>query len=262
MSVLMECALGMMPDYRMHWLVIAALCAAFIVVCIFVGIIIYLVNQREKLQFLFQRENEYREEERQYYLKLLQKEDDTRAFRHDSINHLLTLDAKLEKNDVASAREYIHELNADLENIQHKVYDVGNETINTIVNYYLNDERIHLKVDGYLGQRVPMREADLCIVISNVVKNALEAVWSLDGEKEIQIVVRQGRDTFLFRIGNPYQGKLLLEDGKIKTMTTKKDQKNHGIGLKNVERIMKKNDGEFWYEEENHYIWANILLRK
>ena len=100
---------------------------------------------------------------------------------------------------------------------------------------------------------------DLCIVLGNLIDNAIEANERIDKEcREINLEMRQNGDYLYVKISNPLNGKLSIENGKIKT--TKKDTIFHGFGLESIEEIAKKYSGSVTYKQKNDFFIAIVLL--
>lgn len=100
---------------------------------------------------------------------------------------------------------------------------------------------------------------DLCIVLGNLIDNAIEANERIDKERrEINLEMRQNGDYLYVKISNPLNGKLSIENGKIKT--TKKDTIFHGFGLESIEEIAKKYSGSVTYKQKNDFFIAIVLF--
>lgn len=74
---------------------------------------------------------------KKYFEQLLLKEQDTKQFRHDIISELSQIQSFLEKDEYEKGKEYISEMLMGISQISKASYDVGNEIINTVLNYYL-----------------------------------------------------------------------------------------------------------------------------
>ena len=86
----------------------------------------------------------------------------------------------------------------------------------------------------------------MCILVSNLVKNAVEAVEQVpDKEKYIFFEIKSGNIFLQINMRNTcteHTG--ITKAGKI--YTTKGDKKNHGLGIKNIENAeYKKEDNCF-----------------
>ena len=55
-----------------------------------------------------------------------------------------------------------------------------------------------------------------------------------------------------------------LEDSLDQALTctiSKKDKNNHGFGMKNIENVVKKYDGDYTYGKENNDFWAEVRVK-
>jgi len=72
------------------------------------------------------------------------------------------------------------------------------------------------------------------------------------------IIIKYKNNVLFIYINNSFDGSIIYEGDKIKT--TKKDKENHGIGLNNVEKILKKYDGimKVYHTEKRFHV--DILM--
>ena len=145
----------------------------------------------------------------------------------------------------------------------HTDYDVGNEIINTILNYYLSPIKSACKitVKGYIPDELSITRRDLCIIVSNLIKNAVEAVETVESShRYITVVIKSGKIFLDIKINNSCnKADGIFVDGKI--TTSKKDKNNHGFGMKNIENVVKKYDGDYTYGKENNDFWAEVRVK-
>ena len=111
-----------------------------------------------------------------------------------------------------------------------------------------------------MKEEQPMLQKDMCILISNLAKNAVEAVSTLpEEEREIKVLVSQGKSYLRICIENTYSGNLKLDtNGNVVTM--KKDTKNHGYGMKNITEIVEKYHGKKEINMEQNRFVVDIIL--
>ena len=199
-------------------------------------------------KYRLQKENieKYNEQQREYFTKLLEKEQCTRQFRHDIIGHLVVMEELCEQENYEEVNEYLKGLLKDIQHISNAQYHVGNDIVDTIINYYFQPikDTCSIKVDGFMGEEQSILQKDICILVSNLAKNAVEGVSYLpEEERKIWFLVSQGKDNLRILMENTYTGNLQVDkNGNIKTI--KKDKRNHGYGVKNVMRIIDKYDGK------------------
>lgn len=223
-------------------------------------IVIFGLIHYFNVQSRYQIENEilgtFNEQQRDYFERLLEKENATRQFRHDIIAELTQLRGFCARHEYEELNNYVDAMLNSISDISKSDYDVGNEIVNTILNYYLCPigEKCRIRVNGYISDDIGISKRDLCIVLSNVVKNAVEAVeGQIEDDPYISFEISKGKMYLYIRMCNSIkEHQVLLIDGK--PQTTKKDKVNHGYGIKSIEKIVDEYDGEVVYEIfENTY---------
>jgi Signal transduction histidine kinase regulating citrate/malate metabolism len=203
---------------------------------------------------------EYNEQQKEYFGQMLKKEQDTRKFRHDIVNHLLVVKNLFQKNEYGNAESYIAELLEDISSISAKQYDVGNEIINVIINYYFVplSKEANVKVSGYIGETEHISQKDMCALVSNLVKNAAEAVKNIEDAK-ITFVVRRGERFACILLENSCREEAVFDkNGMLKT--SKADSRDHGWGMKIVQEIVSKYHGEIRIFTEENRFKAEVYL--
>lgn len=99
----------------------------------------------------------------------------------------------------------------------------------------------------------------MCILLGNLLDNAIEAVRGLDREKrEIRVRMMTPNNMFLLEIQNSYEG--VRKKVQERYLTTKSDHNLHGLGLDSVKRIVEKNGGFLEISDENQIFQVNVTL--
>ena len=99
-----------------------------------------------------------------------------------------------------------------------------------------------------------------CTIISNLLNNAIEACEKIQDDKRIIEFETAGYNSQIFiSVCNSYDMESIINQ-KQKFITTKEDKLNHGIGLENVRRTVKKYDGDMRIFQENEEKISVILL--
>jgi len=123
-------------------------------------------------------------------------------------------------------------------------YDVRNEIINTVLNYYLIPLKSNtsIKIKGFISNELNISMRDLCIISSNIIKNAADALEGCsDNTREIKVEVRQGESFVLMKVKNTIMGKNIILANGI-PITNKSDSELHGFGIKNIISAVEKYD--------------------
>ena len=209
----------------------------------------------------------FAEQQKNYIDKMYKQDEQIRKFKHDITNHLIVLKDHIEKNEYVSLMEYVDTLLDELGEMSNVKYDVGNNLLNILINYYLSeaDDSISVSVGGKLGDLPNIKEKDLCIVFSNLIKNSIEAIDNIDTDQDkfIKIEIKRGRNFASFEIENTAH----LSKTQVKKInggsyiSTKDDNLNiHGFGLNNVKDVVDKMDGQLNVWSTENIFKATVYL--
>lgn len=226
---------------------------------------IYAKRINNQLEESLEQEKRFYDIQMEYYQKMLDKEEDTRRYRHDISNHLICLDTLLQEENMAEAKEYVVQMQNSLIHIQNKIYHTGNAILDAITNFHLSrlSERIEVKIVGNVEDNIDIQSAHLCTVYGNLLQNAVEEVMQAKDKGFIHIQFRNGRDYFSIEIENSLFRKVEFDNQKERLRTLKKDKKNHGFGLRNAEEVMTKLGGKLSIEDrKNSFFVSAVFVKK
>lgn len=196
-----------------------------------------------------------------YFKEYKNENKEISKFRHDWKNHMIVIQGLLEQGDMEEAKAYFNEASSKADVSKWKVV-TGNETLDMILAskmVMMQDKGIEFDFTGSLTGISYMKPADLCIVFSNLIDNAIEAVEQCV-KKQIHIKVTHSPEFCLCVIENTVKNKVLYTEGTL--FTTKEDINNHGIGLQNVKEILEKYSAELDFESEEMFFRVKILFQK
>ena len=182
-----------------------------------------------------------------------------RGWRHDYHNHIQTMKAYRALGQGERLDNYLNELDADLTSLD-KLIRSGNVMVDAALNAKLSLARskdIALTVTARVPERLSVNDVDLCVVIGNLMDNAMEACLKLPKEKRfIRIYMdRKGANLYL-SVTNSSLGKPKKSGARF--LTSKAG--NHGFGLLRMEGIVHKYDGIYKTNGEMDAFTAEILL--
>lgn len=176
----------------------------------------------------------------EHYQKINKLTDDLREFRHDYKNHMICLQAMLEKGLLDDAIEYTKNITKqDL--VSDNKFSTGNQIADSILAEKEElAERIgcQIKVTGFISDEIAA--VNLCIMLFNALDNALEACAKIEVSKKDAITVKCAiiQNVQIIRISNPNPCNNDFLD------TSKADKDNHGFGLYNIRKTVEKLGGE------------------
>lgn len=217
---------------------------------LFVGIatayvVVMMKNeQKEKDNLVYQH---LLKKQQQLYRNLLEHENETRRFRHDVHHHMNCINEYLNRNQVESAKGYIDSMYGF---VKHSYFiSTGNFCLDIVLNDVWKEYRgkIDMSWNGMFPPDTILSDIDLCILFSNLFKNALEATVESEKSNEICATTKVLGDNLWFVLTNPY--KKINRNAKGKFQSTK--SVNRGDGIINIQEVIHKYGGiiEFRIEE-------------
>ena len=196
--------------------------------------------------------------QKNYYLTLLKKENENRAFRHDLGHHFFCLKAlyKMDKKD--EFENYFFSIVEKYNSMSNKTI-TGNNLIDVIINEMIcNYEAVDFTKKGYVPENLSVSASDICTILSNILKNAFEAAEKTD-EKKVSLIIGEKNNSILITLKNSASSAPVMKDGDY---VSSKVGDLHGYGIRNVKKCIDKLDGlfEMEYSEKDSTVTVNILM--
>lgn len=161
----------------------------------------------------------------------------------------------INKNENPELKEALNQYDSMI-NTQNHALDV----ILTEKNLYCNNNNIVLTciVDG--KQFDYIKTVDLYSIFGNILDNAIEAVSTLEtkDKRTISLIAGVKQDFLYIHSENYYDAKLDIVDGL--PVTTKKDRKHHGYGLKSIRHYVSTYDGNMTISTKDNIFCLNIMM--
>jgi signal transduction histidine kinase len=195
---------------------------------------------------------------------VLRGEEKIKALRHDIKHHLNELMLLANKHDVAEIQKYIDEMNSFLKN-PNEIVASGNLEIDSVLNFMLQKAEKELKtvdIKVMLPEKV-RHSFDINVMLGNLLENAIEAAGKTEN-KYLSVHIKLKRGILKVKIENSFEssGILCEEQNRKDTIlkTTKPFTEQHGIGLKNVKKIVEKYNGTMAVTAQEGIFCVNLLL--
>lgn len=235
------------PDYMVF----------FIAVLLFVNIMIVFyveaLRKNEKEKYLAELTEQHYHLQIEYYQQLLEKQQETKALWHDIKKYTAAMQAVAAQNDSEQLRQIAQAAEDAYERVKY-ISAVGNPVVDALLNQYLRsakENQIQVLLDITIPEVLAISTLLLSVVIGNTFDNAIEACRLINPEKrEIHLQLRKQNRILFYSIENPY----------IDAVTQLRVGKHHGYGLKNVERAVNQNNGNFQLEKVDGNFIVQIRL--
>ncbi len=185
---------------------------------------------------------------------------ETREARHDMRHHFNILQNLAGQKEWKSLEKY-------LSDVQHSTSDAGldlcdNTAVDSVASHYgllCRKQDIPFTFELDLPCELPVPEIDLCLVLSNLLENALEAsLRTAPARRQIkaQAYLHSGH-MVLLTVENAFDGEIREKNGVFQSSK----RRGEGIGIQSVRRIADKNGGYSRFSHEDGIFCANVMLR-
>jgi len=183
-----------------------------------------------------------------------------RGWRHDYHNHIQMMKAYRYLGEDKDLDNYLKELETDLERIDTLVKS-GNVMTDAILNSKLTLAKtyeISINAKAIVPKKLSVSEIDLCVIIGNLLDNAIESCLRIDDieKRFIRCYMDLKRDNLYLSVTNSDGGKPNKRDGRY----VSSKGANHGLGLMQVDRIVDKYEGYIKSRHEEGAFTSEVML--
>ncbi len=214
------------------------------------------LNRNAKLQ----QENQFLAMQQVRYDNLCIAIEETRHARHDMHHHLNHLSALAETGELEKLKQYLAGASSKIPNLD--MHFSENRAVDSVIGHYYTlaeRENIPFSTRIDLPDELPTNEMDTCLVLSNLLENALEASIRTDVGKryiKVEAYIHSGR-LLLIAVENAFDGDIREKDGVFRSSK----RKGNGVGIQSVRRTAEKNGGDSAFTYANGVFTAKIMLR-
>lgn len=173
-----------------------------------------------------------------------------RALRHDMNNHMGVIKCLLDTKQYEDLDNYVQNIYSDVERVNDFI-----AINNKILGYLLNSKKSRAKqehVDFEViisSEEIPMNDNDMVSLLSNIIDNAIEAASKVEHDKYVMLNIKRMTDKIIIECENTFLDKPVILNNEF--VTTKKDKREHGIGLKNIRDMVTKYNGNLTIDVED-----------
>lgn len=181
------------------------------------------------------------------------------GWRHDMRNHVNTVLGLIERNASNEAIEYIKEVDKRTSDFE-KIRYTDNLALDSILTSKINlakEKGIKVKLGLNINYEIKLTNIEICTLLGNLLDNSIEACEKLEKDKVIDLKMLAQEDKLIIRIKNNTNGKVNNENGVFKTT---KVRGLHGIGISQIDDIIKKHNGYIKRSHENNVFNTNIMI--
>ncbi len=182
-----------------------------------------------------------------------------RGWRHDYKHHIQTMKAHLAMGQYQELDEYLRDLDTDLTEVD-TVLRTGNVRVDAVLNAKLavaKAKGICVNAKAVVPRGMMINEVDLCVIIGNLLDNAMEGCGETAAEKRfIRVYIEVLKEQLYIYISNSMADHIRKEGGQY--LSTKRG--NYGFGLMRIDRTVKKYHGFLNRQHEEGVFATEIML--
>ena len=193
------------------------------------------------------------------YKNNTKKIERTRKSRHDIHHHINVVYQLAKENKIEQLIEYLEEYNK-IDSTKEPMVYCNNSTVDAILNHYIllaKDNGIEVYLNVTLPEELKIRDTDLCIVIGNLLENAIEASEK-EENKRIKLRINRSNEYICMLVSNLYNGE--IKKGNSGYYSRKREFKDTGIGLSSVSAVVEKYDGRMEVDHTNGEFNVFIMM--
>lgn len=191
-----------------------------------------------------------------YYAEVENMYSKMRGWRHDYRHHIQTMKVHAAHGEYEEIHKYLDMLDDDLTNVE-TVIKTGNRMADAILNSKLSlatEREIRVKAEAQIPVSLNVSELDLCIIIGNLLDNAIDACMELPPEQRLIRIYMEMKGNYLYlALTNTAGGT------KKKNFSSTKGE-GHGFGIARIDAIVKKYGGYVTRASEDEAFSTEVLL--
>ena len=184
-----------------------------------------------------------------------------RGWRHDYHNHIQAMKAHIALGQFTETDEYLSKLDTDLTQVD-TIIKTGNVMIDAILNSKISlaqSKEIAVNAKAIVPKNLTVQPVDLCVIIGNLLDNAIEACLKLpeDEKRFIRVYIGIHKEMLYISVSNTAGGEVKKVG---RAYLTTKNAASHGFGLVRIDKIAEKYQGFVDRDHDDGVFATEVML--
>lgn len=222
-------------------------------------LLFYLMARGLGKTMRLQRENEFLQMQASQYRILQKNMEETRRARHDLRQHFMALQGCIESGSMKAVAAYVQSYGEKLPPDTVRIY-CKNYAVNALLRYYGEEamqKEIDMEVSVRMEERTIIPEPEFCVLLGNLLENALDACAVLSGPRLVLVNIRQSGSSMLsLTVDNTSTQPPVWEKGKLRSSR----HQGFGMGTESARVIAKRYNGDARFEWKDGMFYASVML--
>lgn len=219
--------------------------------------LIKTMNEKNFLEYELKTMEKQADLQYKYYVRQEQKYSKTLGLLHDVNKHIKLIEQLYEKGSTKIAAEYTKQIRDMLQPLVSVRY-TKNPILDILLADYISlmdEKKIDFNLRADYVKMDFMDAVDITTIFGNLLDNAIECCDKIEGTKRIFVKIGAYHEMISIQIKNSCM------DVKWKNgIPVSEKGKNHGMGLLNVRRSVKKYDGDMKLKVKDGFFIVDIFL--
>jgi signal transduction histidine kinase len=193
-----------------------------------------------------------------HYQKMNEMHETLRVMRHDYKYHLDIIRELLNSGDKDETEKYLNDIQVRFSEKQLASY-CQNSVLNALISSYCErceKHDIKFTVDISMPNTITTPNYEMCIVLGNLLENAVEATTKLNTDRIINLKINTQNEHLAVIVKNSFEEKITEKDD-----FPVSSKKNGGLGLRSVQAVAVRYGGDLMTEWEGRTFTAYVLLK-
>ena len=197
--------------------------------------------------------------QQKHYSELNAKIQEARMIRHDLRQHMRILNTLVEEKNLIELKKYFDAYNHSI-SLEAPLTFCENYAIDALLQYYdqaAKENNIDYKVTFVFPKQIPISDTDFCVILGNLIENALEACMRQTNLNPFISIASEIRgNNLLIRIQNSFEGEIHTQQDRF--ISSKRN--TVGIGTYSVSSLVKHYDGIISFDTKPNLFIVSLLL--
>lgn len=187
--------------------------------------------------------------------------DSQKRKTHEYKNQISIIKSLLDKKEYSKLEEYVKKIYGSLNHVPDAI-----NTNNVIVNAILNTKYQEAEEKGIVFvfrvnnlSELKIKDEDVVTILSNLLSNAIEACEPCEDKRIIKFKFVKEDGMIIIAVKNTFKYDVIYENGEIKS-TKATSENEHGVGIRNVLKIIEKYGGVYVIEDKDKEFFFSIII--
>lgn len=193
-----------------------------------------------------------------HYRRINEMYDTLRILRHDYKYHLDVIGELLSSGNKSETEKYLDDIQKQFPKSELLSY-CSNPVLNSLLASY--SERcaaLNIKIDIEIStpENIVIPNYEMCIVIGNLLENAVEASCRHNGSRRIELIINTQGAHLAIMVKNNFCGEIKQDNGLPASA-----KKEGGLGLRSVQAVAARYGGELMTEWDDKTFSVYVLMK-